>query len=240
MAAAVLTSCVNSVPQNSPEVEDLKEELALLRESNKDLQDKYAQQNDEMSRILEDVAAITGKTTILRMDVENGSARLSEADMIEDSIVKIKQRIAALEKSLAAAGAKNKEFQNMIDGLNKVISQQEDVIFDLREMIDSKDYTIKVQRDSIALQGLTIERQMAELEKLVSDQAKSLCEAGEALEQVADDAPEVSWKKNKEKVDNMRQELYKMALSSYRQSFSAGYEPAKEHIANVLAKIQAE
>lgn len=240
LSALLMAGCSgNNSVTDSPEVEDLKNELSSLKASSKDLQEKYVQQNKELTEILEEVSSITGRTSDLRIDVENGAARLSQAEQITESITEVKAKISSLQKSLAAMGGKNKDFQKMIDGLNNVISQQESTIFDLREEIESKDYTIKTQRDTINLQNMTIQRQMAELEKLVADQAKSLCDAGEALEQVADEAPEVSWKKNKEKVEDMRQNLYKMALSSYRQSYDSGYEPAKEHISSVLAKIQA-
>lgn len=241
LTAALFTGCFQSPGvSDSPEVEDLKRELAQLKESGRELQDKYIAQNEEMTRILEEVSSITGRTSELRLDVEHGSARLTQAEQLSSSITGVKARISALEKSLAAMGGENKEFQKMIDGLNKVISQQESVIFDLREVIESKDYTIERQRDTITSQTMTIERQMAELEALVQEQAKSLCEAGMALEQVADEAPEVSWRRNREKMDDMRQHIYKMALSSYRKSYESGYEPAREHIATVLSKIQAD
>lgn len=241
LAAALMGGCLDrQTVTDSPEVEDLKRELAQLKESSKELQDKYILQNEEMTRILEEVSVITGRTSDLRIDVENGAARLTQAEQLSASITQVKAKLSALEKSLTAMGGKNKDFEKMIDGLNKVIGQQESIIFDLREVIESKDYTIERQRDTITYQNMTIERQMAELENLVFEQAKSLCEAGIALEQVADDAPAVSWRKNKEKLDAYRQNLYKMALSSYRKSFDSGYEPAREHVASVLAKIQAE
>lgn len=240
LAAMLAAGCTNLVPSDSVEVSDLKKELSELRDANKDLQNKYVAQNQEMSRILEEVATITGKTSDLRIDVENGSARLTQAEQISNSIDQIKARIAALEKSMAAVGGKNKEFQKMIDGLNSVITEQELQINSLIKEIESKDLTIKAQKDTINIQKSTIQNQLEDLLDMVEKQAKSLYDAGVDLESIGDQAPDVSWKKNKEKVDVMRQNLYKKALSYYRQSYDAGYEAAKDKITAILAKIEAE
>jgi len=243
MAAASMmaVSCFNfgGVSSNE-EVADLKNELAESKEANKALQEQYIEQNKELTNILNELAVVTGKTANLRVEVENGSARLTQAEQISGSIDKIKARIAALEKSNAAMAGKNKEFTKMIEGFNKVIEEQENQIVSLKKEIEGKDVTIKAQKDTINVQNNTIMEQKKELERKVAEQAKLLCEAGIMLEEIADNAPEVSWKKNKEKVGNMVQDMYKKALLYYRKSYEAGYEPAGEHISIINSKIAAE
>lgn len=240
LAALLAVGCGPQNVTDSPEVEDLKNELAELRKSDSELKQKYIEQNMEMSMILNELASITGMTSDLRIDVEKGAARLTQAEQISKNIERIKTKIAALEKSFAAIGGKNKEFQKMIDGLNKVIEEQEAQINVLKLEIEAKDQTIQYQRDTINMQVKTIEKQMLELERTVAHQAELLYKAGQDLENIGDQTPEVSWKKNKEKVDAMRQNLYRQALEYYRQAYAAGYEPAKAKTASILSKIQAQ
>ena len=240
-ALVCVAGCVNtSNVVSTEEVEDLKNELAASKADQESLRSQYIEQNEEMSRILNELASVSGKTASLRLDVENGSARISQADQISSNIEAIKARIAALEKSNSVMSGKNKEFKGMIDGFNKVIEEQELQISSLKEQINGMDRTIKAQKDTIDNQNRTILLQKEDLERTVARQAEMLCEAGIALEEIADNAPQVSWKKNKEKVGAMAQDIYKKALVYYRQSYEAGYSPAKDHISSVNAKIEAQ
>lgn len=239
LAAMMLAGCYKPNITDSPEVEDLKRELADLRKSDSELRSKYIAQNEELSSILNELASITGKTSDLRLEVEMGAARLTQAEQISKSISTIKSRISALEKSANAIGGKNKEFQTMIEGLNKVLEEQEMQIDILKAEIETKNQTITSQQDTIAMQDMTIKKQMLELERTVAHQAKLLYEAGKELETMGDQVPEVSWKKNKEKVEEMRQNLYRKALEYYKQSYAEGHYEAKDRISALIAKIQA-
>lgn len=236
-----LAGCVNAPAGTSEEeVNDLRNELAASKADQQALRKQYIEQNEELSAILNELAAISGKTASLRLDVESGSARMTQADRITTSIEGIKARIAALEKSNSVMSGKNKEFKDMIEGFNKVIEEQELQIATLKDQIKGMGDTIKAQKDTITTQNNTILQQKKDLERTVAEQAKMLCDAGIALEEIADNAPQVSWKKNKEKVGAMAQTIYRKALTYYRQSYDAGYAPAKDHIASVNAKIEAQ
>ena len=133
LAAMMLAGCYNPNITDSPEVEDLKRELADLRKSDSELRSKYIAQNEELSSILNELASITGKTSDLRLEVEMGAARLTQAEQISKSISTIKSRISALEKSANAIGGKNKEFQTMIDKC----TQENELIYE-RERLQQK------------------------------------------------------------------------------------------------------
>ncbi len=171
LAAMMLAGCYNPNITDSPEVEDLKKELAELRKSDSELRSKYIAQNEELSSILNELASITSKTSDLRLDVEMGAARLTQAEQISKSISNIKGRITALEKAADAIGVKNKEFQTMIDGLNSVLEEQRQQIDILKVEIETKNRTITSQKDTIAMQDMTIKKQMLELEKSVAHHA---------------------------------------------------------------------
>jgi len=240
LAAGIMMTGCNSGFLSNEEVEDLKKELAESKKNQEELMNQYILQNEEITKILNDLAAISGRTADLRINVENGSARMTQAEQIAASIDKIKAHIGALEKSNSVLIGKNKDFQAMIEGFNQVIEEQERQILALKEEIAEKDKTIKSQKETIDNQEMTILQQRDKLKEQVAQQAKLLCDAGVLLEEIADNAPQVSWKKNKEKVGAMAQDIYRKALLYYQKASEAGYAPAKDHISAVNAKIQAE
>ena len=247
LAAAALMAAACDFTDSDRQIEDLKKELKELKESNSALRQSYIDQNEDISRILEEIVTVTGRTASLRSDVESGSAEIAQAEQISESIRQIRRRIDELESAYSQVSAKNKEFKRMIDGFKKVISEQEDQIQLLKDEIKAKDLTIAEQEVTIqkhevtiSAQDETIRRQNEELQATVAKQARMLYEAGMQLEEIADNAPEVSWKKNKEKVDVMTQDIYRKARLYYQQAYEAGYEPALAAISAIQAKIQAE
>ena len=237
-SAVILAGCSGGGRSQDEVVESLKAELAETKAAQQELQKQYISQNEEMTEILKELNTITGKTASLRLDVENGSARLTQAEQISAKIDALKAKVSALEKSNAALSGKNKDFAKMVEEFNSVIETQEQQINALKEEIQGKDRTIRAQKDTISSQSSTIARQRDDLEKLVAKQAKSLCEAGEALEEIADNAPEVSWKKNRDKVASMAQSIYMKALDYYQLALEAGYAPAQERINAISGKIK--
>lgn len=239
VVSGLLSACgsVYDDVASKEEVEILRKELKESKESQKSLQQKYISQNEDLTQILNEIASVTGKTASLRTDVESGAARMSQADQISRSITEIKAKIAALEKSASVLSGKNKNFERMIDGFNKVIQEQEQQIFVLRQEIQTKDQRIREQSDTISLQLQIITEQKEDLERTVARQAKLLYDAGAELEEVADNAPEVSWRKNKAKVANMQQSIYKSALIYYEKAWEAGYEGAEAAVNSIREKI---
>lgn len=239
VVSGLLSACgsVYDDVASKEEVEILRKELKESKESQKSLQQKYISQNEDLTQILNEIASVTGKTASLRTDVESGAARMSQADQISRSITEIKAKIAALEKSASVLSGKNKNFERMIDGFNKVIQEQEQQIFVLRQEIQTKDQRIREQSDTISLQLQIITEQKEDLERTVARQAKLLYDAGAELEEVADNAPEVSWRKNKAKVANMQQSIYKSALIYYEKALEAGYEGAEAAVNSIREKI---
>jgi len=246
MTCLLAASCIGpSSSADKDAIDELRAELAEVKADRSSLQSQYRQQNEELGRIMEELAVISGKTASLRMDVESGSARMTQAQNISESIDAIKAHISALEKENSVFSGKNKEFKKMIEGFHKVIEEQEQQIVVLKRDIENKEKTIAAQKETIDSQSKTIDDQMAtivaqseELKRTVAQQAKMLCDAGVIMEEIADNAPEVSWKKNKEKLASMAQDIYQKALSYYQQSYDSGYMPALEHIGAVKAKIK--
>lgn len=219
-------------------MEALKSELSASQDNESSLKDQIFDRNQEMSIILDELASIAGRTSSLKMDVESGSASISQAQQIESSIDAIKERIASLEKSNSKISRRDKEFQTVIENFKKVVAEQEAQISALKKEIAEKNIRIADQQSTIENQYRTIGEQRESLQDLLLSQAKSLYQAGADIESIADDAPSVSWKKNRQKVEEMTQTLYRKALDYYQKALDAGYEPAEEAIIAVQEKIR--
>jgi len=240
-ALAISVACTGSQDVASKnEVEILKQELADLKADKNAVQQQYIDQNAELSSILQELAFVSSKTTNLRIDVENGSAKMTQAEQISEKIETLKKRLSTLEAQKSSVSKKNKEFQKVIDGLNQVIKEQEIQISSLKREIDSQKVTIAAQKDTISSQYNTILTQNESLKANLQKMAFNLYEAGETLEGIADNTPEVSWKKNKEKVGAMKNDIYSKAFSYYQKAYEAGYEPAKDKIESLGAKMSGK
>jgi hypothetical protein len=68
-------------------------------------------------------------------------------------------------------------------------------------------------------------------------EAQNVARAIEILESIGDNAPVVTWRRNKEKVTAHAQEVYREARRYYRMSLDAGYAPAQERLDAIDAKI---
>lgn len=244
--AGILMSC-NSGVVSRKQYDALKGEYNELKETKEAIQKDFIEQNEQIGLILDELTIIAGRTSSLRNDVESGKGDIKQAEAIHLSLESIRARIGELEAASEELMAKNKEFKKVVEGLKGVITQQEDQISNLMSVIADKDKmiarqgrTIKEHEGTIAEQNEKITAQNEQLKKTVRAQAKMLFDAGALLEEVADNAPSVSWRKNKEKMANMTQDIYKKALTYYEQAQKAGFAEAEEAIANVRTKIQAE
>jgi len=239
LTIAALTSCNRLYKDvaSQAEVDNLKKELNDMRTEHNNLQKQYIDQNAELSAILDELAFVTGRTSKLRVDVEKGSARMTQAEQISIRINALKERITELEKSNNLLNSKSREFERIIAGFNKVITEQESQIKELRAEIESKNRTIRNQSDTINFQNKTILDQRDALQQKVEEQAAMLFKAGQELESLGDSSPKVTWRKNKQKVEDMQQSLYRSAMNYYNMALESGYD-AKESIYLLQLKLK--
>lgn len=241
-ACVLMLSCCTqpgSVPKS--QYDDLKKEYDELKSNHEKTRETYVQQANEMTNILQELSDITGRTNSLRMDIENGTAQVTEADQIQGNIDEIKNKLKRLDQ----LAAKDKSSQKTIATLRKVISEKEQEIASLKEEILQKDETIRQQGETIQSQEgtigeqkETISNQEEQLRKKVEEQAQMLLEAGKDFEALADASPEVSWKNNKRKVNDWTLQMYNKALTYYLNAKDAGNTEAEDLIQGVREKIQ--
>ena len=106
----------------------------------------------------------------------------------------------------------------------------------MKEIIESQKETIETQTTKIAEQGQQIDRQQEQLQQAVVAQARLLYQAAYEFEQMADEMPDVSRKKNKRKVDNWAVQILNSSLLYYQKSQEYGNDCSQE-ISRVKRRI---
>ena len=213
-----------------------------LKASAEDTRDQYIAQAAAVDNILQELSQISGKTAILRTDVEQGTARITQVETIEDSIDEIKSKLDQLERLTSD----NAQYRQVVASLKTVIAEKEKEIEDLRAEIQAKDRTITEQNEKISaqhgtiqLQNETINAQQENLRKACQEQSRLLFLAGQDFEQLGDESPTVSRRKDKAKVKSLTIEMYEKAILYYSKADEAGYVGAAERMAGVKEKMAA-
>ena len=160
--------------------------------------------------------------------------------MIENSISDIKGKLSQLERLTQD----NAQYKKLVSSLRTVIAEKEKEIEDLKAEIQDKDRTINEQNEmisaqhgTIAQQNETINAQQENLSKAVREQARMLFQAGLDFEELGDESPSVSRRKDKAKVKSLTLEMYEKAILYYSKAQETGYPEASERIAAVKEKM---
>ena len=242
VAAALATACEfhsgTTVPKEDYDaVVNAYNELKVSAEATRD---SYIESATAVDNILQELSQISGSTAVLRTDVEQGTARLNQVEMIENSIQDIKGKLDQLERLTRD----NAEYRKVVSSLKTVIEEKEKEIETLRAEIVEKDKTISEQSEQISaqhgtivMQNETISAQQETLEKAVREQSRMLFEAGQDFEQLGDDSPTVSRRKDKAKVKTLTVEMYEKAIYYYSKALETGYAEAAERIDAVREKL---
>ena len=197
-----------------------------LKVSAEATRDSYIESATAVDNILQELSQISGSTAVLRTDVEQGTARLNQVEMIENSIDDIKAKLSKLEQLTKD----NAQFKKLVSSLKTAIAEKEKEIEDLKAEIQSKDQTINEQNE-------TITAQQANLEKAVAEQARLLFQAGQDFETLGDESPTVSRRKDKAKVQSLTVEMYEKAILYYSKAQETGYPAAAARIDAVKQKL---
>lgn len=240
LALFLATGCDDPAFVSRAEYDSLMKEYEDLQAGSKAIREEHAAQAQAVDRILQQLSQISGSTVTLRTDLEHGNAQMTQVEQIESGLNNIKAQMEELD----ALTKGNKALKNMVASLKKVIAEKEAEIEQLKEEIVRKDATISAQHQTITeqsgtieSQNVTISNQQENLRALLAEQAQMLFQAGVDFEQLGDDAPEVSLKKNKQKMANFQDNMYQKAIVYYRQAQAAGYPEAAYRISQVEDKL---
>lgn len=222
------------------EYDNLAKEYEDLKAGSEAIRQEYATQAQAVDDILDQISQISGSTLTLRTDLEHGTAEMTQVEKIESGLDNIKEQMDQLENATKS----NKQLRGMVASLKKVIAQKEEEIESLKAEIRRKDETISAQHQTIAEQSGTIETQIAtitaqqeNLQALLAEQAQMLFQAGIDFEDLGDEAPEMSLRKNKKKMAEFREAMYEKAITYYMQAQQAGYPEAAFRISAVKEKL---
>ena len=244
LAAVLAAGCEfrsgDSVPKEDYDaVVRAYDELKVSAEATRD---SYIEQAAAVDNILQELSQISGSTAVLRTDLEQGTARLNQVEMIENSIGEIKDKLDQLERLTKD----NAQYRKVVASLKTVIAEKEKEIEDLKAELQDRDRTITEQNEmisaqhgTIAQQNETISAQQANLQKAVQEQARMLFQAGVDFEELGDESPTVSRRKDKAKVKSLTLEMYEKAVLYYSKAQETGYPEAAERLAAVKEKMAA-
>ena len=213
-----------------------------LKVSAEATRDNYIEQAAAVDNILRELTQISGSTAVLRTDLEQGTAQLNQVEMIENSISDIKGKLDQLERLTKD----NAQYKKVVASLKTVIAEKEKEIEDLKAEIQARDKTITEQNEmitaqhgTIAQQNETISAQQANLQRAVQEQARMLYQAGVDFEELGDESPTVSRRKDKAKVKSLTLEMYEKAILYYSKAQETGYADAADRLAAVKEKMAA-
>ena len=107
LAAALVAGCDfpsgNSVPKEDYDaVVKAYDELKVSAEATRD---SYIEQAAAVDNILQELSQVSGSTAVLRTDVEQGTARLNQVEMIENSIGEIKEKVVRKSSGPASSAS---------------------------------------------------------------------------------------------------------------------------------------
>lgn len=240
-SALALCACENNsetVPKADYDL--LLQEYAEVKAGAEAAREESVAQAQAIDNILRELSLITGQTISLRTDVEHGTARLTQVEQIESSITQIKSRIARLE----SLSRESESLRRLVSSLREVISAKEAEIETLKAEIQSRDSMISAQSDTISahrgtivMQNETITRQQDNLRAAFQEQAQMLFRAGEDFETLGDNAPDVSGRRDRNKVKEYAREMYMKATFYYSKALESGYPEASYRMDRVREKM---
>lgn len=245
LTTIVVVSC-NRPSQEA--YDDLMRDNQQLKQKLEATQTKSLEQAEAMSQAVEELAKISGRTIILRSNIENGRGRMRDVEQMTVQLNAVKEKLDQLEKLAAQEETQRK----MVRELRKMIADKEKEVANLKQLIKDKDKQIKEQQQTIEKQYNTIETQKKEsfqqsitiheqeeqLRMLVNKQAVLLRDAGREFESLANDVPDhIAGKKNKQKIDQWRISMYETSIDYFYEAQASGKLDVRSDIKRVRGKI---
>ena len=228
------------------EYDEILQEYKELKESLDASQRTNLNQAATINKTLSELAEISGNTMLLRGNIENGTAHVKQAEQISNNIKTIKNKISTLEKEIGNDVVYKKIIANLktiikekeieINSLKKIIENQSTTITKQKSTITEQKFTITEQKSTIEKQGQQISNQQKQLQQAVKTQATLLYQAASEFEQLAENVPDVSRKKNQKKVNEWAINMLSRSLLYYQKSQEYGIN-ASSAISRIQKKI---
>lgn len=218
------------------EYQELLVEYQELKEENDLNKQEVINQASVLNKTLQELTSISKHTVSLRGDIESGTARLSQADDIEENIKAVKDKIASYESAMK----KSDVLKKSLESLKKLVSEKEAEIAELKVLIASKDDKIEEQTKEIELQ----KEQIEDKNIIISDKEQELAESlrrqtllvynaaveFEALASQDIDIKNSLFRNNKESVEEYKESILRKAAEYYKAAADMGYKAAESKV----------
>lgn len=238
-----LIGCRSEETVSKADYDMILNEYMSLKETTSESRELNINQAKTLSKTVEELAMISGRTADLRRNMEDGTARLTQADKISNSLAAIKSKISELEKQSAG----NAEFIKTIKNLKSIITGQEVEISDLKGLIKEKeaiikdkDNTINAKNSEIHDKNQALSSKETELSLSILNQIDIIYRAGTDFEDIASQIPDVSRKANKRAVDEYQKKILNKALLYYDAAASSGHTEAKARAKQLRISMKNE
>lgn len=235
----LVASCGNS----SRKVESLITQRDQARAQLKLTQDNYIQQNKELTAIMEELNVLSGKTLSLQLNIEGEHNPMSQAELIDESIKVLKNKLDELEHANSSITALN----GVIGSLRTMVEKQETEISSLKLQIQQYEEDISQMNEDIIRKQSKIDSQQQEIsdkDKLflssTEKRLQQLYNAGYELEKLADDDENIlnlKGKRNKLSGMSYKASIYEKSLLFYQMAAKEGHQPSQSRYSIVRNKI---
>lgn len=151
----IVSSCGYSSKDKDKEVETLINQRDQARAQLKQTQDNFIQQNKELTAIMEELNVLSGKMLSLKLNIEGENNPMSQAELIDESINVLKNKLDELER----ANSSITKLNGVIKSLRKMVKKQEDEITALKSKIRQYEEDIAKKDEEISNNQTTIASQ---------------------------------------------------------------------------------
>lgn len=214
---------------------ELEEDLAETKEVLQITQEDVIKNKVIISQTLNELRELSAMTGIVRNDLEKGAAKLTQSEEISRHIKTIKERIETLESESGGA---------VVSSLKIIIEEKEREIESLRRTIRAQAGTISHQTNTIDRQRTALDEQSVDLlnktvalEATTKRQVELLWEAGRNFENLGDDAPNVSGRRDNRRVDDWMRQCYEKAKYYYLKARDNGKDGVSTDLNRINAKL---
>lgn len=243
LAALVFNSCGSEETGNMVSYEiyeaTVEEYKALNKRQEETIQ--ITMKNEQIiAEVVTELRELTAETSVLRVDVESGTAASDTPD-------EIKARLAALKSKLDMASRnaseKEKRYIQTIKNLQTMIVQQEKEIDQLKKEIQSQKKEIHAKNQEIHQKSTTIQNQektiIGQQQALEKAQIEAWINMGYELRKVASSLPAVKGKKDKDNMSNAKAYILYRAKECYIQAEKMGSSTAGAEARKIEKEIAA-
>lgn len=198
-------------------------------------QERIINDNLEKGKIINQIVGelrnIAGTTRSLRINIENGTGRLTQAEEIDKHLKQLKKQLEQMHLKDNA----NQELIKTIENLKNLVEEKELEIIDLKNEINQQAEVIREQNSTIRQQDVEIEQKNYELATYQSVMWYTL---GQELLGVSEILPVTRGRKDKRNMKNTKYFILNKAKECFEQAAKLGHAKGEASATQVNYKMK--